>query len=103
MSNTFISNARLKLAKNQAEAEQDPEADLLLLENYSHLHTCYHPKIIVHILKNEKKNKYIYINEIIRLILINMNIKMKNRSHRYEINRPRSRHGHYINTKSVSL
>ena len=36
MSNTFISNARLKLAKNQAEAEQDPEADLLLLENYSH-------------------------------------------------------------------
>ena len=29
----------------------------------------------------------------IRLILMKMNMKMKNRSHRYNINRPRSRHG----------
>ena len=33
-SNTFISNARLKLAKNQAKAKQHPEAELLLFENY---------------------------------------------------------------------
>ena len=33
--NTFISNARLKLAKNQANAKQHPEAELLLFENYS--------------------------------------------------------------------
>ena len=31
-------------------------------------------------------------------------MKMKNRSHRYDINRPRSRHGHNkVNEKSVSL
>ena len=36
MSNTFISKARLKLAKNQGNAKQHPEAELLLLENYSH-------------------------------------------------------------------
>ena len=36
VSNTFISNARLKLAKNQANAKQHPEAELLLFENYSH-------------------------------------------------------------------
>ena len=33
--NTFISNARLKLTKNQANAKEHPEAELLLLENYS--------------------------------------------------------------------
>ena len=35
ISNTFTSNARLKLAKNQANAEQHPEAEILLFENYS--------------------------------------------------------------------
>ena len=32
--NTFISNARLKLAKNQANTKQHPEAKLLLFQNY---------------------------------------------------------------------
>ena len=31
----FISNTRLKLAKNQAKAKQHPEAEVLLFENYS--------------------------------------------------------------------
>ena len=35
ISNTFISNARLKLAKHQAKAKQHPEAELLIFENYS--------------------------------------------------------------------
>ena len=35
ISNTFISNAKLKLLKNQANAQQHPEAELLLFENYS--------------------------------------------------------------------
>ena len=36
ISNIFISNANLKLAKNQANAKQHPEAVLLLFENVSH-------------------------------------------------------------------
>ena len=36
ISNTFISNARLKLANNLASAKQHSEAELLLFENYSH-------------------------------------------------------------------
>ena len=36
ISDTFKSNARLKLAKNQANAKQHPEAELLLFEIYSH-------------------------------------------------------------------
>ena len=34
ISNTFISNARLKLAKNQAKVNQQPEDELLLLEHF---------------------------------------------------------------------
>ena len=36
ISNIFISNARLKLAKNQANAKQQPKTELLLFEHYSH-------------------------------------------------------------------
>ena len=32
----FISIATLKLVKNQANAKQHPETELLLFENYSH-------------------------------------------------------------------
>ena len=35
INNSFIKNARLKLAKNQAVAKQHPEAEFLLFENYS--------------------------------------------------------------------
>ena len=34
--NTFKSNVRLKLAKTKANAKQQPEAELLLFQNYSH-------------------------------------------------------------------
>ena len=34
INSTFISNARLKLAKYQAKAEQHSEAELLLFENH---------------------------------------------------------------------
>ena len=58
------------------------------------LHPHYHPKIIGHILKNKQKNKCVCFYEIMRLIIMKMEMKLKNRSHRYAINRPRSRHGH---------
>ena len=35
-SNTFISNPRLKLTKNQANAKQHPKAKFLLFKYYSH-------------------------------------------------------------------
>ena len=50
LSNTFKSNARLRFAKNQANAKQHPEADYLKII----LHPHYHQKIIGHILKNQK-------------------------------------------------
>ena len=58
------------------------------------LHPRYHPKIMGHILKNKQKNKFVYIHDIIRLIIMKMKMKMRNRSHRRDINRPMFRHGH---------
>ena len=60
----------MKLAENQANAKQHPEAELLLYENYSHSSSRHHRKIIVHILKNKQKNKCVCIHEIIRLIIM---------------------------------
>ena len=57
------------------------------------LHPRYHPNIIRYILKNKQRNMCICIHELIRLIIMKINMKMKNRSHRYHINRPSSRHG----------
>ena len=81
ISKTLISKARLKLAKNYAKAKQHSEAKLLQLENYSLFSSMlssknrrYYKKCI--------KNKYVYSNEIIRLMKMKMRLKMKNRSYR---------------------
>ena len=50
----------LKLAKNQANAEQHSEAELLLFEKYSYSY----PEIIVHILKNNRA----YFNHLLRAV-----------------------------------
>ena len=52
------------------------------------LHPRYNPKIIGHILKNSQKNKHVCIHETMRLIIMKIKIKMKNRSHRYDVSRP---------------
>ena len=86
LSNTFISNARLKLARIQANAKQHPEADCHLKIIHI-LHPRYHPKMVGQVLKNKKKDKCVCIHKITRLILMKLKINMKNRSHRsrYEL------------------
>ena len=49
--NFFISNTRLKLAKNQANTKQHPGDELFLFENYSHSSALLSHKIIGHIPK----------------------------------------------------
>ena len=58
-----------------------------MLSNTLRLNFYYHshPKIIGHILKNNEKNKWVCFYEITCLIRVKMMMKMKNRSHRYEI------------------
>ena len=52
------------MAKNQADAEQYPEAELLLFENNLLSSLRYHPKIIGYTLKNKQKNKRLCIHTI---------------------------------------
>ena len=99
-SNTFISNASLKLAKNQANAKQHPEAEFLLFENYWFSSSTLSSR------KNRKysgkfaKSKCVCFNEITWLTTMKMSLKLKNRLQRYDLNRSRSRHGHnYIKYK----
>ena len=51
------------------------------------LHQRYHQKVMaVHILKTNQENKAVCIHRIMRLIIIKMVMKMKNRTQRCDIN-----------------
>ena len=78
ISNTFISNATLKL-------------------NFWYLKIIIlHPKIIQHILKNKQRNKCVCIHEIMRFIIMKIRWKWK-KDHIDTTYRPRSRHRHKYN------
>ena len=89
ISSTFIRSARLKLKKNQAKTKQQLEADFLLFKN--DLLTLSTLKIIGDTVKKRTKNKCVYFNEVIPLMAKKVRLKMKSRSYRYDINRPRLR------------
>ena len=60
-----MSNARLKLAKNQAKAEQHFETELLLFENYLLSSSKLPSKINRRYSKKYTKNKCVCFNEVI--------------------------------------
>ena len=82
------------MAKNQVNAKQRPEAELLSSKVIGILHPRYLLTITEHILKNKQKNKHVYIHGIMELIKIKMKTKMKLDSRKYGISRLRRRHGH---------
>ena len=92
ISNTFVSNTRLATPGwNWPKIKQMLSNTLRL--NFCYLkiqviHSHYHPKKLGHILKNKQKNKCVCIHEIVRLIIMKMKVKMKSRSHRYDMNKP---------------
>ena len=55
------------------------------------LRSGYSPKIIGNILKNKQNNKCVCIHEIMRSMIMKMKVKMKNRPHRYIMNKTGSR------------
>ena len=59
--NTFICNARLKLAKNYAKGKQHPDTELSLFENNLLSSSTLLSKILGDILKNvQKKQVYLF-------------------------------------------
>ena len=57
-----------------------------------------HPETKGRTIKNKQKNKYVFIYEIIRLIIMKMEKKNKNRSCIYDINRHK-----YLDTNIVNI
>ena len=74
----------LKLAKNQTNPKQHSKAEFFLFENYSHSSSKLSSRTIGHILKNKQKTKCVCIQKIMRLVIIKMKMKIKNRLHRCE-------------------
>ena len=94
ISNTLICNARWNLQKQQAKVKQYLEAELLLLRNYSFSSSTLSSKNNKRYSETCTSNKCICFHMIIRLTTMKMRFKMKNRSHRYGMNRPRPSHRH---------
>ena len=89
ISKTFINNTRLKLAKNQEKAKQHPEAKLLLFENNTLSSFMLSSKTNMSYSKKCAKNRCVCFNEIVRLIIMTMTLKIKNESHGYDTKRIR--------------
>ena len=64
ISNTFTSNARLKLAKIKQMLSNTLRLNFYYLKIVHILHPRYYPKIIGHILKNKQKNNCVCIYTI---------------------------------------
>ena len=95
ISNTFISSTKVKLADIQARTKQHPETELLFFENYSLSSYMLPSKNNRRYSKKCAKNKCVCFNEItwLWLTVMKMRLKMKSRPNRYDLNRPRRRHG----------
>ena len=86
VSNTFINNARLKLAENWVKAKTQPEAELLLFENYSLSSSTLWTKNDRRHSKKCTKNKCVCFNDVIWSMTMKMRLRIKSRSQRYDIN-----------------
>ena len=84
ISNTFISNARLKLAKNQAKNKQNLEPELSLLENYSLFSSTLLSKNNRRYSKKYTKGKWVSFDDVIWLIAMKMTLIMKSRSQKIQ-------------------
>ena len=70
----------------------------MLFENYSHFSSTLSCKNNRTHSVSKQKNKCVCIHEIMRLTIIRMKMKMKNKSHRYGINRLSFKHGQKSST-----
>ena len=82
----------MQIGKNEAKTKQHPEAELLLFRNYSLYSSMWSSRNNRRYFKNCTKANSICFNEVIWLMAMNTRLKVKRRSRRYDINRPRPRH-----------
>ena len=83
---------------------QHPEAELLLFKNCSHCSSSLSStNKSPYSKKNKQKNKCVCFQVITLLIIMKIEMEMKNRSHRYDINRRSSRNKSSKYKKCLSM
>ena len=82
ISNTFISNAKLRLETIKQMQSNTLRLTSCHLKIIQILHPRFHPKVIRYTLKYKQKNKCVCIHEIMNLIIMKTKIKIKNKSRR---------------------
>ena len=98
-----ISKSRLRLAKNKPNAKQQSEAEFVKIwKNCSHSFSTLWSKNDMTYSEKQTKRKLVFTHEITWLIIMKLKMKVKDRSHKLDMNRPRSRHGHKY-SKYVSV
>ena len=105
ISSVFVSKYQAEIGKKIEQKLNNTVRllELLLLENYAVSSSTLSSKDNRRYSKKCAKNKYVYLNENIRLMAKKMRLKMKNRSSRYDINRTRRRHGHKFTKYKICL
>ena len=81
ISNTFLSNVRLKFAKNQAKAKQHPQTELLLFDNYLLSSSMLSSKNNGRYSEKYARNKCVCFNEIIWLMTMKMRLEINEINH----------------------
>ena len=103
ISNTFRGNTSWNWLKIK-QSQEKPWVWTFALGNLLAFIPHSHQKVIQDIVKSWAKQKCFCFNEIIWLVIKKMKVKIENRSHRYDINRARSKHGpKHSKYKSVSV
>ena len=82
ISNTFISNARMRLETIKQMQSNTLRLSSCYLKIIQILQSRFHPKVIRYTLKYKQKNKCVCIHEIMNLIIMKIKIKIKNKSRR---------------------
>ena len=83
----FYKQRQAKTGEKSSKSLEQPEAELLLFENYWLFSSTLSSSNNKRHSKNYAKNKYVCLNAVIWLMTMNIKLKMKNRSYRYNIYR----------------
>ena len=95
ISNTFISNASWNWQKIKQMLSNTLRLNFCHLKIVHIFHQLDNPKAIGH----KQGNKCVCIHKIIRLIMMNMKMKIKKRSLRYDINKRKPRYSKCMHIK----
>ena len=99
----FYTQCQAETGKKLSNAKQHPEAELSLFKNYSLSSSTLSSKNNTRYSEKCSRNKCVCFNDVIWLMSIKIRLKVKSRSQRYDINKPRPTNGHKYTKHKMCL